>query len=310
MNFEKYVPDIWMTVPEKREAVLKVARLWNEAMAKFNDPGSDDIDELVPIAKYDDAFVEFVEVCERPCKFFVIGDTAYITHNTSEIHASAEELIINEIFFCIAKVSKARLAYGGSRGIKIANVFTCGAIQEKYPDGGVTTMSAARAGKNPLLVLEVAFTHERLAEHILECASYLTTYVADCMYAIGVYMPPRTSHFELTLFIMRRKVAPNARDIEKLYGTSRRLPKCRKKKLSQVTLSKEYIEKNLDVYLDFVAKLTEEDINRDATITFALKGDIFFAEEDIQVTIPNEDLQAFYRDWHTWRARRLSSQRK
>ena len=310
MNFEKYVPDIWMTVPEKREAVLKVARLWNEAMARFNDPGSDDIDEPVPIAKYDDAFVEFVEVCERPCKFFVIGDMAYMTQNTTELHGSIETLVIHEIGSCVSKHSKQEIVWGGSSFVHLANVFSCGAIQKKYYDGKITTLSAMAARKNPLLVLEVAFTHERLAEHILECASYLTTYVADCMYAIGVYMPPRTSRFELTLFIMRRKVAPNARDIEKLYGTSRRLPKCRKKKLSQVTLSKEYIEKNLDVYLDFVANIAEEDINHGATITFTLKGDVFSSDEDIQITILNEYLRIFLEDWHTWRARRLSSRRK
>ena len=75
-----------------------------------------------------------------------------------------------------------------------------------------------------------------------------------------------------------------------------RLPKCKKKKLSLVTLSKEYIEKNFDAYLDFVAKLTEEDINNGATITFTLKGDIFFSEEDTQVTIPNEYLRIFFED--------------
>ena len=310
MNFEKYVPDIWMTVPEKREAVLKVARLWNEAMAKFNDPGSDDIDEPVPIAKYDDAFVEFVEVCERPCKFFVIGDTAYITHNTSEVHCSAGGFVTHVIRSCVEKTSKQQIVDAGSSPVKFVNLFTCGAIQEKYYDGMITTLSAMAARKNPLLTLEVAFTHESLAQLIVECASYLTPYITDCIYTIGIYIAPSTARFEFILFIMRRKVAPNARDIEKLYGTSRRLPKCRKKKLSLVTLSKEYIEKNLDAYLDFVAKLTEEDINRGATITFTLKGEIFSSDEDIQVTILNEYLRIFLEDWHTWRARRLSSRRK
>ena len=191
-------------MPEKREAVLKVARLWNEAMAKFNDPGSDDIDELVPIAKYDDAFVESAEVCERPCKFFVIGDMAYMPQNTTELHGSVEGLVIHEIGSCVSKHSKQEIVCTGSSFVNLANVFSCGAIQKKYYDGKITTMSAARAGKNPLLVLEVAFTHERLAEHILEYASYLTTYVADCMYAIGVYMPPRTSRFELYLLCVEK----------------------------------------------------------------------------------------------------------
>ena len=142
-------PDNHLAKPVDKAAVTEVARRWNEAMIKFHDPTADDLDELIPIAQYDDAFVEFVETCGRPCKFFVIDDIAYLIDHSTEFFPVDGEIPTYVLGSYTPKALNKKVIDADSWSAKVANVVALKTMPEGYHSDKVVITSVIFIRKKP-----------------------------------------------------------------------------------------------------------------------------------------------------------------
>ncbi|KAM0682175.1 hypothetical protein MDAP_002693 [Mitosporidium daphniae] len=278
---------------------------WNAAIEAFeSECEPDSLNDPVFICEYDQEFIEFVENSEKRHSFVVINDLAIITHNTTKVHTFIQKVLCKEICAAATKSSNLSPMISQCDYILCCNAYTCGSIQQKYYDGGVYMKYDWNLStkKNPEVVFEVAFTHEPFDVLFYECCHFLTRYVSDTIYSIGIYIRPSTTTFEMRFFVLRRICPYNASDalyIGDLYIRRKKDPNLCLSTWVKIPnrLTRPFCAKFFNTNLCYSRLLTHADILNGAFIRFRLDDLVL----DQEIELSNEMLLALYGLWDEWR---------
>ncbi|KAM0683617.1 hypothetical protein MDAP_001188 [Mitosporidium daphniae] len=279
---------------------------WNAALELFHEKKSESLDDLVPVCEYNEEFMDFLQDSERRHSFTVINNLVMITHNTTKVHTFAQTWL-SEVIRKAA--SEARLSPTISMGdyIVCCNRYTCGSIQEKYFDDGIYLQfdPTSIVDKNPEVVFEIAFTHEPFHVLFYECCHFLTSYVSDTIYSIGIHIRPSLTTFEIMFFVLQRTIPCCASDIlhiNNLYSAREADPNLCQSNTKKVShpLTQSFCSKFFGVNLCYYRRLTWDDIVNGAVIRFRLDG--LGIEQEVQLS--DEILTGLHRQWDLWKSGR------
>lgn len=193
------------------------------------------------------------------------------------------------------------MVHGGS--IPVYNQYFCGAILQKQPEESIFTKNSFNSKLEapfvfPQLSVEVAFTHESLCTLFLELVHYLSEYVPNLSYAIGLWVKSRKqSAFQAFLIVLKRLLPSDVNKcnliIENYASSIKYLPDSYHKGFiegTDIVCTKDFIEKNFNVNLISKADINDDFIDSGSSITINFDGAEFGLPSNVEVVISNEVL--------------------
>ena len=292
--------------------ITAIEHAWNMALERFMYSETEDLDEPIVVCDYDGDFIEFAEECDPPLSFTVVDDKVIMTQNTTKLHQYVQVELSETIHDAAAKADLSpRISQCGF--ILCCNVYSCGSVHRKYFDGGVSlrchrTDDIFYMDRNPEVVFEMAFTHESPRLLFIECCHFLTGYVPDVTYAIGIHIRPSRREFQLTFFILQRKELfdpEKAEWIRTLYDKRGKDPKLCQLVGEDIAfpLNKKFVSSTFGVRLVHYQVITLGDIHQGARIRFRLSGLGLGPRRVMELS--NTVLRNLHRLWVDWRNRRF-----